>query len=722
LSDGRIRKRFLVVFAAGMAVWIVAALWLVPAIIRSAYAGEAVPFLNRLITGQQQTRVEGYLELWSRLAWGVTGVLVAAGFVTLICAPYLVRLPGLVRAALPGFLRRVLAGLPGGGLPGVLLGAVWIGVVAGLAEGANALVRHKIQHLPTGDVVSGEVIWMAPLAATTGFVAIGLVLALLDRASRARGAVLGVAPPLFAGLALYSFIRSLSLGFANYAAIALALGIATLTARVLAARPGATRRLLRTSTPWMAAVLLAWAVTIPVWRRARQANSFRALPPARDGAPNVILLVWDAARAPSLSLFGYDRETTPVLDRLAQRGVVFERAFATAPWSLPSHASMFTGRYPHELSVGHRRPLDDTYPTVAELLARNGYATAGFTANLFYGSASYGIARGFTWYDDRPPIKPAVIAYTWWLSRRAAMSVRLWNGNYQTMLRRPANQVNQAMLRWIAGRGPHPFFVFMNYFDAHQPYLPPQPFNLAFSSTQPRYWYDDRHHVYEPEVIRQLRDAYDSCIRYLDHQLGELVDALEKRGELDNTFIIVTSDHGEEFGEHGRDLLAHSRSLYAPVLHVPLVLYYPARLAGGVRRSQIVSIRDIPATIMDVVGLAEQSPFPGVTLARHGDGPSQRVATVEKYRLAGVWPGWPASVGDMYSVFEGDLHYILDGEGNEHLFDLAADIWEQNNLAGSAGSAPALQRMRFVLDSLVLRELDRSVAVPLRGPPATSAR
>jgi arylsulfatase A-like enzyme len=682
-NDAISRKRLVLLFATLVLVWAVAALRMVPAI---------------------------------------TGLLAATGVAGFLLIPRL----GRIRQA----LRPVASGIPAVTTAEVLLFGLWIGICAGLAEAANAIRRHNLQHLPTGEVVSGEVFWITPLAAVTAFGAIGLLLIALDRVFRARGTPLRLAVPLFVGLATYSLLRALSVGIANYAAVLLALGVATLAVRTQAARPALVRRVVRTTTPWMVGGLIAWALAVPLSRVAFEKRALASLPAPRPGAPNVLVLIWDTARALSLSLYGYERKTTPQLERLAKRGVVFERAFATAPWSLPSHGSIFTGRYPHEMSVGHRMPLDDTHPTLAEVLARHGYVTGGFTGNLFYGSSDYGIARGFSWYDARPPIKPTVVAHTWWLTRRSFQLARERLANDQHMLRRRAGNVNQALLRWIARRGDRPFFAVVNHFDAHQPYLPPEPFNLAFSRKQPRF--SEALHVYPPETLRQYRDAYEGSILYLDHELGQLLDGLRDRGVLDNTLLIVTSDHGEEFGEHGAHLVGHARSLYAPVLYVPLVVVYPPRIAGGTRRRETVSIRDIPATVMDVIGLADQHPFPGISLVGYADGSvagddaaQPRLSANERHPWARDFPEWPASAGDMFSLVAGELHYILDGKGREHLYDLSRDIWEQHDVAASAGMAPLLGRFRATLDGMVMEdgvrraraernksELDSTIKVP----------
>ncbi|MFN2400160.1 MAG: sulfatase [Gemmatimonadaceae bacterium] len=514
---------------------------------------------------------------------------------------------GVVRTPVRGVLGR----LPEVQMRDVLLFAIWIGIIGGFAEAVNAYTRNELRHLPTGDATNGEIFWVVPLAATTGFVAITVGLWVLDRLFGGKVGVIRLAPGILVTLAVYSFVGSLHFGIALYAALVLAVGCAAVFVRLMAARPALVRRVPRVSTPAMVAALVVWGLAVPLWRRAMESRALAALPRAASGTPIVLILIWDTARAFNLSTYGYERETTPELTRFAQRGVVFERAFATAPRSLPSHASMLTGRYPHELSAGHDTPLDDTYPSLASALGEHGYATGGFFANFHYGTPSFGLGRGFSWYDARPTIDIMVIAHHWWLAGTSFKYVRKRFGIQQELFRRHAEHVNHELLRWIERRGDRPFFGFVNYFDAHDPYLPPEPFNLAFSTKQPRYWLDPRPHFYEPEVLRELMTAYDTGIRYLDHELGRLLVRLGELGVLDNTLVIVTSDHGEEFGEHGRDLVDHGRSLYSPVIMVPMVLVYPKRVGAGLRRSEN---RQHPRHPGDRDGrdrCEQREPFPG---------------------------------------------------------------------------------------------------------------
>lgn len=610
-----------------------------------------------------------------------------------------------------GNLWRLIAGnLPEIGATDALLLAFWIGTISGLTEGAIAYIRNELKHLPTGEAATGEVFWMAPLAAVVSLGAIAVVLIVLDRVLRARGALVRLAPPLFVGIIIFGLVRALHFGIVSFALAILALGCGVLVARATPAHVTRLRRVMRVTAPWMLAGLVAWGIAVPLQRRALERRALAKLPVASPGSPNVLILIWDAARALNLSLYGYARKTTPELEHLGSQGMVFERAFATAPWSLPSHASMLTGRYPHEMSAGPQKPLDESYRSLAEVLAERGYSTGGFTANLFYGASSFGLARGFSWYDARPAIDTMVIAQKYWLTRTVALWLRELQGNRQELQRRPASDVNDAVTGWIARRGQRPFFAFVNHFDAHQPYLPPAPFNRAFTKTGTRYWIDDDPRTYTADTLQQLTDAYDGGLQYLDSELGHLLAKLREMGVLENTMVIVTADHGEEFGEHGPGVVGHQRSLYSPVLLVPLVIVFPAHISPGVRRSEPVSIRDIPATVVEALGLKEENPFPGNSLMQYASGAaapdasSPQLSEVERHPLARQWAAWPASTGDMFSVAAANYHYILDGEGVERLYDLTDDVWERKNLADSPAMAERLQTFRATLDSLVPAE------------------
>ncbi|MCI0432256.1 MAG: sulfatase [Gemmatimonadetes bacterium] len=690
-------RRVLFLAGAALLLWAIFALLFVPWLIRSAYAGESLPIVNRMITGQDQHGVDHYLSRWNRVALLATPLVIIAAAVAWSTRR--------AWARLPGHLRSVPAGLPGG-RAGVLMFAIAVGAIGGLAEAVNGIVRHRVRHLPTGEYVAGELFWLVPLAAVTTLLVLSALLLALDRLFRTRGLFAGLACYLIVGLVVYSFMRALALGFANYAAVLLAAGAAAGVARTLVRHPVGWARALRIGVPALMLGLFAWAAIVPVSRRISDRRARNALPAAQADMPNVLILIWDAVRAPNMSLYGHTRPTTPSLERLAERGIVFERTFATAPWSLPSHAGIFTGRYPPEMTVGFNSPLDRIHPTLAEVLSAEGYVTGGFTGNLFFGSADYGIARGFAHYDSRPPLNVTTILHTWWASRMATLRVRLAMGRHQSLLRRNAAHVSASFERWLGRRGDRPFLAILNHFDAHEPYLPPEPFNLMFSDHQPRYWFADETAIFQDSVLAELQTAYDTSIRYIDSELQNLLDTLEREAELDHTLIIVTSDHGEEFGEHARGVVGHSKTLHKHALHVPLVIVPPGGTSAQ-RRAGVASIRDIPATVMDVLGLADRSPFPGEPLLRRGtDAPgadpwsSLRFAAMEKHRFGGGTGRWPSAVGDMFTLMAGDWHYILDGRHREWLFDMRNDPWEKRDLAADSASEPILERFRAALDTL----------------------
>jgi arylsulfatase A-like enzyme len=692
------RKRLFAILAVVAAVWAITALWLVPWVIRSAYAGESFAFLNALISGQGEHGVERYLTLWTRWAWRLTLIGPVAAGVLLLA----VRLLRRVRREQLVALLTFPPVTPGASLTY----AIWIGLIGGLAEAVNGIVRPRVQHLPTGEVVSGELLWMAPLAAATYLVLVTLLLIGIGYAIR-RPAAVRLAPPLCAGLAAFGLLRAMAVGIAWVAAVFVGIAVATLMSRQLRSRPERLVRIAWRSSLGLAVILVVWGLTLPFWRNSAERRALASLPTPPTGAPNVLILIWDTARALNLSLYGYDRKTTPSLERFATRGAVFDRAVSTSSWSLPAHASIFTGRYPHEMTAGRRLPLDEMHPTLAEVLSRRGYVTGGFTANLFYGSADYGIARGFVTYDSRPPIKATVIAHTWFISRATLTNIRYSLGDRQTLLRRNARHVNSTFLNWTERHRDRPFFAVLNNFDAHEPYRAPAPFDTAFTKTSPRYWFDAVDRSYTDEEENSFRDAYDTCLLYLDSELDRLIAGLEERGVLDNTLVIVTSDHGEEFGEAGPNVMGHARSINYASLRVPLVVRYPKSVPAG-RRGETVSLRDIPATVMDVIAPDEPHPFPGHSLAAYARGlvteavaSEPRLSIVEKHTWANRNDTWPAALGHLFSVASDNLHFVVDGRGKEHLYDIDNDVWSLRDLIDAPDRAADVTRLRSVLDSLV---------------------
>ncbi|MEP7346196.1 MAG: sulfatase, partial [Gemmatimonadaceae bacterium] len=432
-----------------------------------------------------------------------------------------------------------------------------------------------------------------------------------------------------------------------------------------------------------------------------------------------LLIILDTVRGFNLSAYGYERETTPNIARLAKRGVRFEHAYSTAPWTLPSHASLFTGRPPNELSADMLSPLDDTWPTLAEAMSARGYATAGFVANLGYCTAESGLARGFSHYEDvttswllvlhRSSVMRVVAVNTLVKLLGGAEGVRIAKTStpIARLYRKDADQVNEDFLRWIPSSKGRPFFAFLNYFDAHRPYLPPSPYDTKYSPN-----IRDRYRVVKngsksklpPEAAEVLTDAYDGTLVYLDDRIGKLTAELDRRGILQNTLVIITADHGEQFGEHG--LFFHANSLYTQLLRVPLIILGTNRVPAGVTVQTPVSLLDVAATVLAATDSAGSESFPGQTLARYYAGDSTKQATAlplfaslgAKAQLIEAF----APKTGFRSVMMDGMHYIRSGknqkgEVREELFDLARDPRELNDLMTSDTGRAVLPRLRAAL-------------------------
>ncbi|HXE57647.1 MAG TPA: sulfatase, partial [Gemmatimonadales bacterium] len=463
------------------------------------------------------------------------------------------------------------------------------------------------------------------------------------------------------------------------------------------------------SLPPLAGLVLVLALGIEVASRVVERWRVARLPAPAAGAPNVLLLVLDTVRSMSLGLYGYERPTTPALEAWARRGVVFERAYATAPWTLPSHGSMFTGRWPHELSTGWSSPLDRTHPTLAEALARRGYATGGFVANLLYCSRQHGLARGFARYDDFP-VSPGEVLVSSSLGRFLTnrSRVRRLVGYYDVLGRKSAAEINRAFLGWIESVGDRPFFAFLNYYDAHEPYLPPDSLARRFASGGVRRPHRIAYQLHEasrsqrgamtPEETRAERDAYDAAIAHLDAEIDRLFRELDRRGVLQRTLVIVTSDHGEHFGEHG--LFGHGHRLYRPALEVPLVLIFPGRVPAGQRVREPVSLRDLPATTLALLGDSSSHRFPGASLTRFWGGDS---LPVPQLILAEVDRGRRRY--HVAAVAEG-LYYIRKPGGVEEVYALEGDPLQLRNLAGDPGLAPLIDRIRARIPPGAIKDAD----------------
>ncbi len=556
-----------------------------------------------------------------------------------------------------------------------------------LAVSASEIALRTYLVLSHRRILGWQFLWSVPAGYVLAFAAIGGVVALLARVRPGRHWPAALVW-LLTFITIDGWLGLLIRGLHGGAAALLAAGVAAQAARLVAAHPRPFDALIRrTRLPLfiVVALLAAGSAIQPRWHEYRMTAG---LPPA-PRTPNVLLIVLDTVRAKSMSLYGYERATTPHLDAFAAGGVVFDRALSTSPWTLPSHGAMFTGHLPHELSAAWLTPLDDTFPTLAERFDQIGYATAGFAANTTYCPQEFGLGRGFAHYEDhRNSLQRVLMGVPARETVWKALGVREpVNPDHKFGLK-TAEEINANFLAWLAGKpADRPFFAFLNYYDSHGPYLSPPEFATKFSPKRPRgdIW-SRKLDQWGPAEISELHDAYDGTVSYLDAQVGALIAELEARGGLKDTIVVVTSDHGEQFGEHG--LLEHANSLYLPLLNVPLIIVAPTQVPAGRRVSAFVSLRDLPATLLGLSGAAGPSGFPGASLAQYWEaagGPDPQPLLSEVDQAYDAYPdSYPARKGPMKSVVYRDIHYIKNlGSGAEELYDLTTDPDERDNLAGT---------------------------------------
>ncbi|RQH00825.1 sulfatase [Natrarchaeobius oligotrophus] len=358
---------------------------------------------------------------------------------------------------------------------------------------------------------------------------------------------------------------------------------------------------------------------------------------------NVVLVVLDTARARSVDLPGgsserdgtrsgrIDRSTTPTVHRLAAEGTTFERAFSTAPWTVPSHASLFTGCYPSEHGThGGNTFLDPDLRTLAEAFSDAGFRTVGVSNNTWL-TEEFGFDRGFDelrkgWqYIQSDADMGAVVRGEDLREKLEATRNRLFDGNpavnaanilysevFQPAGDDGADRSTAWIENWLETRDDdRPFFLFCNFIEPHVEYDPPRRYAERFLPDGASYEeatairqdpraYDCEDYDISDREFAMLRGLYRAELAYVDDQLGEIRRALEERDEWDDTLFVVCGDHGEHIGEHG--FFGHQYNLYDTLVHVPLVLH-GGPFTGGDRREEFVQLLDLPATLLEAVGV-----------------------------------------------------------------------------------------------------------------------
>ncbi len=483
-------------------------------------------------------------------------------------------------------------------------------------------------------------------------------------------------------------------------------------------------------TTWPAVVILPICLAIQWFERPRLMTDVGGWRQATSGPtdredprPNVVLVVLDTQRVDRLGCYGYPRKTSPHLDAFADDALVFDSCTSAAIWTLPSHASMFTGLFPSEHGSTYARLwLADGFTTLAEILDQSGYETVAFSNNPWVSDAS-NLSQGFERLTQPASLHRlranSISEFLRWVMYPAGR-VCGWLGAL-TAQDAGAKFTNQFVERWLDRRDRRrPFFLFVNYLEPHHPYRPHMPHREPFvepNDIDASYRHCD-HKVVEfsllkrdclsPDELQALNDTYDGETRMLDDYVGELLGVLAEHAGLDDTLVIITSDHGENLGDH--HLTDHSYCVYETLAHVPLVMRYPKRLQPG-RTDQPAQTIDLLPTVMDAVcgrPVLTPSTFgrsllppPGrrvlPTTNTHSalssspaTRPASRTIVVERVapRYKGLDQAHEIDVqfdrtpfeGPLRAIREGPWKYIVAADGREELYHLTDDPDEANNL------------------------------------------
>ena len=473
-----------------------------------------------------------------------------------------------------------------------------------------------------------------------------------------------------------------------------------------------------------------------------------------DDRPNVLIVVWDTVRADRMSLYGHDVATTPQLDAFAQEARVYEQAIAPGMWTLPTHATMFTGLYPqtHGARAGYRW-LDYHHPTLAELLRDVGYDTFFFSSNLIAGPMT-NLAQGFDTVHTTYPRKGQAKRKLWprYVELAdAAARAKLIERDASTELspsfagskkdhwkkaafKDAAPVITQGLFEWLDTRDrASPWLAYLNFMEAHTPRVPSMEarkrilddatIELGLKTNLSLFAENEfmiGQRSYTDEELKAIAGVYDATLVDLDDATATLFAGLQERGVLDDTLVVVVADHGEHLGEHGR--FEHRWSMHQELLHVPLLMRLPGVVEPG-RVSERVSTGDVFSTVLEVTGTtAPPSTQTQSLLAtdRSGQVFSQLLDPFAS-QLKNVREAYEdhpdvdfAPLLRTYcAAFEGDDKLIFGTDGDHALYDLGADPQESTNRA-----ATDPERVAYLSDALFAFENARPLYSPSFRSPA----
>jgi arylsulfatase A-like enzyme len=519
-----------------------------------------------------------------------------------------------------------------------------------------------------------------------------------------RASALGLFVPWIAGAALvFAWVEVLRIRSPHSAA---ALAAAVLFAAVVAALLVLARRLAATAWPRRALVVLLCVVVVTpasaLFSRGGQGRD-RAKPIYNHAIHHVFLIVVDTLRRDALSCYGSNGAPTPNIDRLADDGATFLSAVSASSWTLPSMCSIMSGLEPAIHGTIHsRQALDDSVRTIADMMRGDGYETSAIGCNPML-SRAHNLTQGFDEYQWYP--RPADD-----ISAGKRILRALFPEAYRVDI--TTEGLSDAAIEWARRNRDRDAFLWLHYFDPHHPYAPPKRF-LPEGSPPPAMGpvFEDRKEIqaglFAPSAAQRewIKSLYLGEVRYVDEQVGRLLDALRSMGLYDDSLIILTSDHGEEFWEHGG--FEHGHTLYHELLDVPLIVK-PPRSTAPARLSELVPTQGIASTIMEICGVEHDPAYMARSLAplvqgRTGD-----------YDVAPVFSGGLLYFEDRSSVTSERFKYIYSSVSRkEQLFDRLRDPGEQHPLG--PGSEKALAEARNTLDEHLKKVPEARDYLHIRG-------
>lgn len=413
-------------------------------------------------------------------------------------------------------------------------------------------------------------------------------------------------------------------------------------------------------------------------QHSREKKEFKAKQTiAVQKTPNVIIILVDALRPDHLSCYGYSLPTSPNIDKLADQGVLFNSVLATSNWSIPTHASLFTGTYPScHGAYSLFSILGEDIPTLSEILTKKGYYTINLYNNPLLGKSG-GLGRGFELglgIENEHKVSLTLIRLYEKIFTEDSLTDDIFH-----MSQKLINQAHEYRV---------PYFLFLNLLDVHGPYRPKEPYFSQFLKSVKidqvdvplvnKFRYHIKSKVKQFKLLLKLKESdfaylfrmYDSNIRFVDEEIGKFIKSLRNKGQLDNTLILVTADHGEYLGEHG--IIGHViQKMYNPALKIPLVFWFPEKLKPEIR-SEYISQVDIFPSILGLLKLENQIPkqIQGINLFS------------EKRSTDIIAEFWDDNLNRFSrTIIFQELKLIINSNGKIELFNLKEDPYENNNLA-----------------------------------------